>query len=183
MERFAGTQSCRNETTRNNAPQGFMWHNKTKSSLVRDQNQSLKRIGTVLARWVDPVYLDRNSKNIHRIFCRVYLPPKLILRHASWLLATDGSKSFLVAQTAGRSWEKAIMDVFSLTQALLNEYGEKVNGSLIHANRLAFSRTQGYLCIAAAPWRVMRQSSLYERESTTSNRNVKYNSNTWQWKS
>ena len=177
MERFAGTQSCRNETTRNNAPQGFMWHNKTKSSLVRDQNQSLKRIGTVLVRWVDPVYLDRNSKNIHRIFCHVYLPPKLILRHASWLLATDGSKSFLVAQTAGWSWEKAIMDAFSLTQALLNEYGEKVNGSLIHANRLAFGRMRGYLCIAAAPWRVMHQPSLYERKSTTSNRNVKYNPN------
>ena len=183
MERFAGTQSCRNETTRNNAPQGFMWHNKTKSSLVRDQNQSLKRIGTVLVRWVDSVYLDRNSKNIHRMFCRVYLPPKLILRHASWLLATDGSKSFLVAQTAGWSWEKAIMDAFSLTQALLNEYGEKVNGSLIHANRLAFGRTRGYLCIAAAPWRVMHQPSLHERRSTTSNRNVKYNPNTWQWKS
>ena len=70
------------------------------------------------------------------------------------------------------------MDAFSLTQALLNEYGEKVNGSLIHANRLAFGRMRGYLCIAAAPWQVMRQSSLYERESTTSNRNVKYNSNT-----
>ena len=178
MERFAGTQSCRKETTRNNAPQGFMWHNKTKSSLVRDQNQSLKRIGTVLVRWVDPVYLDRNSKNIHRIFCHVYLPPKLILRHASWLLATDGSKSFLVAQTAGWSWEKAIMDAFSLTQALLNEYGEKVNGSLIHANRLAFSRMRGYLCIAAAPWRVMRQPSLYERESAASRQIVKHKPNT-----
>ena len=183
MERFAGTQSCRNETTRNNAPQGFMWHNKTKSSLVRDQNQSLKRIGTVLVRWVDPVYLDRNSKNIHRIFCRVYLPPKLILRHASWLLAADGSNSFPVAQTAGRSWEKAIMDASWLTQALLNEYGEKVNGSLIHANRLAFGRMRGYLCIAAAPWQVMRQPSLHKRRSTTSNRNVKYNPNTEQWKS
>ena len=183
MERFAGTQSYWNETTRNNAPQGSMWHNKTKSSLVRDQNQSLKRIVAVLDRWVDPVYLDRNSKNIHRIFCRVYLPPKLILRHASWLLATDGSKSFLVAQTTGRPWDKAIMDTSWLTQALLNGYGEKVNGELIHANRLAFGRTRGYLCIATAPWQVMRQSSLYERESTTSNRNVKYNSNTWQWKS
>ena len=153
-----------------------MWHNKTKSSLVRDQNQSLKRIGTVLVRWVDSVYLDRNSKNIHRIFCRVYLPSKLILRHTSWLLATDGSKSFPVAQTTGRSWEKAIMDAFSLTQALLNEYGEKVNGSLIHANRLAFGRTRGYLCIATAPWRVMHQPSLRERLGATSSHNVKYNS-------
>ena len=178
MERFAGTQSCRNETTRNNAPQGFMWHNKTKSSLVRDQNQSLKRIVAVLVRWVDPVYLDRNSKNIHRIFCRVYLPPKLILRHASWLLATDGSKSFPVVQTAGWSWEKAIMDAFSLTQALLNEYGEKVNGSLIHANRLAFGRARGYLCIAAAPWRLMHQPSLHERQSATNRHIVKYNPNT-----
>ena len=177
MERFAGTQSCRKETTRNNAPRGSMWHNKTKSSLVRDQNQSLKRIGTVLVRWVAPVYLDRNSKNIYRMFCRIYLPPKLILRHASWLLATDGSKSFLVAQTAGRSWDKAIMDVFSLIQALLNVYGEKVNGSLIHANQLAFGRTRSYLCIAAAPWRVMRQPSLYERESAASRQIVKHKPN------
>ena len=178
MERFAGTQSCRNETTRNNAPQGSMWHNKTKSSLVRGQNQSLKRIVAVLVRWVDPVYLDRNSKNIHRIFCRVYLPSKLILRHASWLLATDGSKSFLVAQTAERSWEKDIMDASWLTQALLNEYGGKVNGSLIHANRLAFSRARGYFCIAIAPWRVMHQPSLHERLGATNRDNVKYNSNT-----
>ena len=83
----------------------------------------------------------------------------------------------------GEIAEKAIIDAFSLTQALLNEYGEKVNGSLIHANRLAFGRARGYLCIAAAPWRVMYQSLLYERESTTSNRNVKYNLNTEQWKS
>ena len=82
------------------------------------------------------------------------------------------------SQSYGKIAEKAIMDAFSQTQALLNEYGEKVNGSLIHANRLAFGRTRGYLCIAAAPWRVMHQPSLYERESTTSNRNVKYNPNT-----
>ena len=178
MERFAGTQSYRNETTRSNGPQGFMWHNKTKSSLVRDQNQSLKRIGTVLVRWVDSVYLDRNGKNIHRIFCHVYLPPKLILRHASWLLATDGSKGFLVAQTAERSWEKDIMDASWLTQTLLNEYGKKVNGSLIHANRLAFSRARGYFCIAIAPWRVMRQPSSHKRQSATNRHIVKYNPNT-----
>ena len=83
----------------------------------------------------------------------------------------------------GEIAEKAIIDAFSLTQALLNEYGEKVNGSLIHANRLAFGRTRGYLCIATAPWQVMRQPSLHKRRSTTSNRNVKYNPNTEQWKS
>ena len=70
------------------------------------------------------------------------------------------------------------MDAFSLTQALLNEYGEKVNGSLIHANRLAFGRMRGYLCIAAAPWQVMHQPSLHERPSATNSHNVKYNSNT-----
>ena len=43
------------------------------------------------------------------------------------------------------------MEAFSLTQTLLNEYGEKVNGSLIHANRLAFGRVRDYLCIVAAP--------------------------------
>lgn len=31
-------------------PQGSMWHNKTKSSLVKGQNQSLKRIVAVLVR-------------------------------------------------------------------------------------------------------------------------------------
>ena len=69
------------------------------------------------------------------------------------------------------------MDAFSLTQALLNEYGEKVNGSLIHANRLAFSRARGYFCIAIAPWRVMRQPSSHKRQSATNSHNVKYNSN------
>ena len=67
------------------------------------------------------------------------------------------------------------MDAFSLTRALLNEYGEKVNGSLIHANRLAFGRARGYLCIAAAPWRLMHQPSLHERQDATSRQFVKYN--------
>ena len=101
-----------------------------------------------------------------------YLKTRIVIIGYRW------KQGVLVVQTTGKSWDKAIMDVFSLTQALLNEYGEKVNGSLIHANQLAFDRTRGYLCIAAAPWRVMRQPSLYERESTTSNRNVKYNPNT-----
>lgn len=78
----------------------------------------------------------------------------------------------------GKIAEKAIRDAFSLTQALLNEYGEKVNRSLIHANRLAFGRTRGYLCIAAAPWRVMHQPSLYERESAASRQIVKHKPNT-----
>lgn len=87
--------------------------------LWETKNQSLKRIGTVLVRWVDPVCLDQNGKIIPKTFWHIHLSQKLILRHASWLLAADGSKSFPVVQTAGRSWEKAIMDAFSLTQALL----------------------------------------------------------------
>ena len=43
------------------------------------------------------------------------------------------------------------MEVFGLRWALLNGYEEIVNGSLIHANRLAFGWTEGYLCIEAAP--------------------------------
>ena len=43
------------------------------------------------------------------------------------------------------------MDSFWLMRPLLNEYGEKVNGSLIYANRLAFGRVWDYLCIVAAP--------------------------------
>ena len=102
---------------------------------------------------------------------KTYLKTRIVIIGYRWKLELSCSQSY------GKIAEKAIMDAFSLTQALLNEYGEKVNGSLIHANRLAFGRTRGYLCIAAAPWRVMRQPSLYERESTTSNRNVKYNPN------
>lgn len=123
------------------------------------------------------MYFDRNGKNIPKTFCRVYLPSKFILEHISQLPAADGSKGFLVTQAAGRSWEKAVMDAFSLIRALLNEYGEKVNGALIHANRLAFGRARGYLCIAAAPWRLMHQPSLHERQSATNSHNIKYNSN------
>lgn len=124
------------------------------------------------------VYLDLNGKIIHKTYCLVYLPQRIILEHISYLQTADGSKGFLVTKATGKSREKAIMDAFSLTRALLNEYGEKVNGSLIHANRLAFGRTRGYLCIAAAPWRVMHQPSLYESQSATSRQIVKYNSNT-----
>ena len=43
------------------------------------------------------------------------------------------------------------MKVFALGWALLNRYEGIVNGALIHANRLAFGWTEGYLCIVAAP--------------------------------
>ena len=43
------------------------------------------------------------------------------------------------------------MGIFLLTWPLLNGYGEKVNGSLIHANRLAFGRVRDYLCVVVAP--------------------------------
>ena len=43
------------------------------------------------------------------------------------------------------------MKVFGLGWALLNGYEGIVNGALIHANRLAFGWTEGYLCIEAAP--------------------------------
>ena len=43
------------------------------------------------------------------------------------------------------------MEVFGTRWALLNGYEEMVNGSLIHANRLAFGRVWDYLCIVAAP--------------------------------
>ena len=62
-----------------------------------------------------------------------------------------GSVSLLLGRTYGRIWGKAVMDSFWLMRPLLNGYGEKVNGSLIHANRLAFGRVWDYLCIVAAP--------------------------------
>lgn len=51
---------------------------------------------------------------------------------------------------------------------LLNGYGEIVNGALIHANRLAFGWTEGYLCIEAAPGQMVSQPSWHERQEETS---------------
>ena len=65
------------------------------------------------------------------------------------------------------------MKVFGLGWALLNGYGEIVNGSLIHANRLAFGWTEGYLCIVAAPGQMESQSSWHKRQEEASGRNVK----------
>ena len=42
-----------------------------------------------------------------------------------------------------------------------------VNGSLIHANRLAFGGTEGYLCIEAATGQMVSQASWHERLGAT----------------
>ena len=55
------------------------------------------------------------------------------------------------------------MKFFGTRWALLNGYEEMVNGSLIHANRLAFGGTEGYLCIEAAPGQMVSQASWHER--------------------
>ena len=60
------------------------------------------------------------------------------------------------------------MEVFGLRWALLNGYEGIVNGSLIHANRLAFGWTEGYLCIVAAPGQMVSQASCHERQGATS---------------
>ncbi len=60
------------------------------------------------------------------------------------------------------------MEVFGLRWALLNGYGGIVNGALIHANRLAFGWTEGYLCIVAAPGQMVSQASCHERQGATS---------------
>ena len=60
------------------------------------------------------------------------------------------------------------MEVFGLGWALLNGYGGIVNESLIHANRLAFGGTEGYLCIEAATGQMVSQASWHKRLGTTS---------------
>ena len=60
------------------------------------------------------------------------------------------------------------MKVFGQRWALLNEYGEIVNGALIHANRLAVGWMEGYLCIEAAPGQMVSQASWHERQGATS---------------
>ena len=60
------------------------------------------------------------------------------------------------------------MKVFALGWVLLNGYEGIVNGALIHANRLAFGWTEGYLCIEAAPGQMVSQPSWHKRLGTTS---------------
>ena len=60
------------------------------------------------------------------------------------------------------------MKAFALVQALLNRYEGIVNGALIHANRLAFGWTEGYLCIEAAPGQMVSQASWHERQEEAS---------------
>ena len=60
------------------------------------------------------------------------------------------------------------MKAFALGWALLNRYEGIVNGALIHANRLAFGWTEGYLCIEAAPGQMVSQASWHKRLGTTS---------------
>ena len=59
------------------------------------------------------------------------------------------------------------MKFFGTRWALLNGYGEMVNGSLIHANRLAFGGTEGYLCIEAVPGQMVSQASWHKRLGAT----------------
>ena len=54
------------------------------------------------------------------------------------------------------------MKAFGLGWALLNGYAGIVNAALIHANRLAFGWTEGYLCIEAAPGQMVSQPSWHE---------------------
>ena len=51
--------------------------------------------------------------------------------------------------------------------AILSRTGV-VNGALIHANRLAFGWTEGYLCIVAAPGQMESQSSWHKRQEEAS---------------
>ncbi len=60
------------------------------------------------------------------------------------------------------------MKAFALGWALLNGYEGIVNGALIHANRLAFGWTEGYLCIVAAPGQMESQSSWHKRQEEAS---------------
>ncbi len=60
------------------------------------------------------------------------------------------------------------MKVFALGWVLLNGYEGIVNGALIHANRLAFGWTEGYLCIVAAPGQMESQSSWHKQQEEAS---------------
>ena len=67
------------------------------------------------------------------------------------------------------------MKVFGLGWALLNGYGQIVNGALIRANRLAFGWAEGYLCIGSASGQMANQASWHKRQEEVGGWNVKYN--------
>ena len=67
----------------------------------------------------------------------------------------------------GKGMGKGRNEVFGLGWALLNGYGGIVNGSLIHANQLAFGGTECYLCIEAAPGQMVSLASWHERLGAT----------------
>ena len=67
------------------------------------------------------------------------------------------------------------MKVFGLGWALLNGYGQIVNGALIRANRLAFGWAEGYLCIGAASGQMANLASWHKRQEEVDGWNVKYN--------
>ena len=87
-----------------------------------------------------------------------------------------------VDKTGGRAWGKAAMKVFGLGWALLNGYGQIVNGALIRANRLAFGWAEGYLCIGAASGQMANQASWHKRQEEVGGWNVKYNRKKQWWK-
>lgn len=72
------------------------------------------------------------------------------MRRISWQQASSEVSACFWAELRGE-YGKGSNGHFWLMRPLLNGYGEKVNGSLIHANRLAFGRVWDYLCIVAAP--------------------------------
>ena len=74
-----------------------------------------------------------------------------------------GSRSLLADTTVERMWENAVIKAFCLVRALLNGYGQEVNGLLIHANRLAFGWAGDYLCIDASSWQIECSLSLDEK--------------------
>ena len=94
-----------------------------------------------------------------------------------------GSRSLLADTTVERMWKNAVIKAFCLVRALLNEYGQEVNGLLIHANRLAFGWAGDYLCIDASSWQIECSLSLDEKLGVVSWYNVRNNTSKCCWRS
>jgi hypothetical protein len=75
------------------------------------------------------------------------------VRHDSHFVAAGvvGSICLLLGRIVGENMEKGNNGQFLADAAFVKWIRRKVNGSLIHANRLAFGRAWDYLCIVAAP--------------------------------
>lgn len=81
---------------------------------------------------------EANSKKTFLTILLKYFTYKLILGHVSRLQTEPENSKLIAERKYGEGMEKNSIEGLVLDFGMLNGYGVKVNGPLIHANQLAF---------------------------------------------